>query len=679
MNYEFTKLSDVSAVETIGTEAKVLIEENGEIVKVPAAEVGTRGAVTSVNGKSADDNGAVEIEVPEQVQANWEQTNETAVDFVKGRTHYTYYGEEVATSKISLQNYGSNYLEDSGEKDIYKDLEANKSYKMEFTVDSLEAHPEASGEVFVGEFVYDGGTMLKVPLASTQDASRAFELTVSSIGSEIGAYVQGLPLEYCGGNDEINAVCNVRILAEAVKQLDEKFIPDNVKNQHVQPDWNQNDEEAADYVKGRTHYKGVEKTSYHTLREVTHNSSLGSGLQVVINAIIANHLDSSELIVELDGARYENVPCFEQAQYKMGGYTYYIVGNPYIFTDKNPNIEYEDNGLPFCVYYTTPSGMGGTILLTDTAATAMFEMYEENAVINPLPTEFLPTTVPVIPAATVGQTIVVKAVDENGKPTEWEAADVESGVKSWDDLEGKPFSETETRTTVVSETAYAATNVEGEYYDYLNLLEDIVPGDTYIVKLDDEEHVIVANENGVLLIEGDYDYAWRMDALGNSYYYSVPLEGTISISHITKTFEPIDEKFIPSSVPQIPAATVGQTVVVKAVDADGKPTEWEAADMSGLFEKVETLDRETAIECAKTFKKIYVDAIAGASGVLTNGDTMSAGATFYCKYNLSYDTYCGNGYTLVVHSTSGVGSGTFAVTEEEANAIQAAWQTLAGE
>lgn len=40
----------------------------------------------------------------------------------------------------------------------------------------------------------------------------------------------------------------------------------------------------------------------------------------------------------------------------------------------------------------------------------------------------LPTTVPVIQSASVGQTVVVKAVDENGKPTEWEAADVSGGV-----------------------------------------------------------------------------------------------------------------------------------------------------------------------------------------------------------------------------------------------------------
>lgn len=49
----------------------------------------------------------------------------------------------------------------------------------------------------------------------------------------------------------------------------------------------------------------------------------------------------------------------------------------------------------------------------------------------------LPEGVPVIQTATVGQTVAVKAVDESGKPTEWEAVDKFSG--SWNDLSDKPF------------------------------------------------------------------------------------------------------------------------------------------------------------------------------------------------------------------------------------------------
>lgn len=46
----------------------------------------------------------------------------------------------------------------------------------------------------------------------------------------------------------------------------------------------------------------------------------------------------------------------------------------------------------------------------------------------PLDTTYLPTTVPVIPSAQVGQLIAVKAVDENSKPTEWETADIPTNV-----------------------------------------------------------------------------------------------------------------------------------------------------------------------------------------------------------------------------------------------------------
>lgn len=38
--------------------------------------------------------------------------------------------------------------------------------------------------------------------------------------------------------------------------------------------------------------------------------------------------------------------------------------------------------------------------------------------------DFIHTTAPIVQTASVGQTVVVKAVDENGKPTEWEAKDV---------------------------------------------------------------------------------------------------------------------------------------------------------------------------------------------------------------------------------------------------------------
>jgi hypothetical protein len=44
------------------------------------------------------------------------------------------------------------------------------------------------------------------------------------------------------------------------------------------------------------------------------------------------------------------------------------------------------------------------------------------------------TNLNILSVAEEGQTIVVKAVDENGKPTQWEAVDFPSGEKQWVDI-----------------------------------------------------------------------------------------------------------------------------------------------------------------------------------------------------------------------------------------------------
>lgn len=57
--------------------------------------------------------------------------------------------------------------------------------------------------------------------------------------------------------------------------------------------------------------------------------------------------------------------------------------------------------------------------LEDVFTLEVSRKYNAIATIDP---RYLPTTVPVIQSASVGQTIVVKAVDEDGKPTEWEGS-----------------------------------------------------------------------------------------------------------------------------------------------------------------------------------------------------------------------------------------------------------------
>ena len=56
--------------------------------------------------------------------------------------------------------------------------------------------------------------------------------------------------------------------------------------------------------------------------------------------------------------------------------------------------------------------------------------------------------------ATVGQVVIVKTVDEDGVPTEWEAGDV-STSSNWDTMENKPFGEYEGYTDLLPLTTYS--------------------------------------------------------------------------------------------------------------------------------------------------------------------------------------------------------------------------------
>lgn len=60
MAYEFKKLSDVNVVESMSDNAHVLVEENGEIVKIPK-NVTNKGLVKTINSIEPDENGNLEI------------------------------------------------------------------------------------------------------------------------------------------------------------------------------------------------------------------------------------------------------------------------------------------------------------------------------------------------------------------------------------------------------------------------------------------------------------------------------------------------------------------------------------------------------------------------------------------------------------------------------------------
>lgn len=143
------------------------------------------------------------------------------------------------------------------------------------------------------------------------------------------------------------------------------------------------------------------------------------------------YVEDSTVTLKADGVLFANysIDCaaypdwLEGQQYTVvwDGETYEVIARQY--KDKiylgNLALAYngaESNGLPFYIDYWM---IGGT-----SAGDHVYSIAGATPVYHPLETEYIPMTVPRAAAAAVGQTIVVKAVDDNGKPTEWEAADL---------------------------------------------------------------------------------------------------------------------------------------------------------------------------------------------------------------------------------------------------------------
>lgn len=96
------------------------------------------------------------------------------------------------------------------------------------------------------------------------------------------------------------------------------------------------------------------------------------------------------------------------------------IGNSYLHNTNNENT---GEVLYLGVYPNDQADLDRNIFETGEHTVAAYKV-EQTKVVQTLDDIYLPTTVPVIQSASIGQTVVVKTVDENGKPTEWEAADI---------------------------------------------------------------------------------------------------------------------------------------------------------------------------------------------------------------------------------------------------------------
>ena len=92
------------------------------------------------------------------------------------------------------------------------------------------------------------------------------------------------------------------------------------------------------------------------------------------------------------------------------------------------------------------------------------------------------------------------------------------------------------------------------------------------------------HDNGLDIGVGDDNYKWIIMVSRDSQYFDYE-ELTLEFGTSFETvYTPLDENYIPMTVPRVAAASAGDMLRVKTIDASGKPTEWEPVNTTELAE-----------------------------------------------------------------------------------------------
>lgn len=186
-------------------------------------------------------------------QADWNQSDATAADYVKNRTHYPEIVVRAAETTAYYDGYGSFY----GDFTSPIDVESFVGKTITFDIGDNVYQRELIRGIYRAEedyIIYYVGDWLENLEAGTMDEFSA-SLTETGISFFIPEFKEESP------TDSLHVIINC--IESPLKQLDEKYIPDTIARksdiaEQVQANWNQNDETSPDYVKNRTHYTTVE-------------------------------------------------------------------------------------------------------------------------------------------------------------------------------------------------------------------------------------------------------------------------------------------------------------------------------------------------------------------------------------------------------------------------------------
>lgn len=197
-----------------------------------------------VSNEYANENFATKEELEnldfEVENADWNQNDETAPDYVKNRTHYTSYEKKVLYEENDLQMIDAGYIIGS-----YPYLQAGQTYTITFRDEVYECVAwEHNGNIYAGS-----SAVIANP------GIWGYDSTISADSHDNGEPFCMLTNGYTLCMDyEYKNYIKVEGLVPSYKTIDVKYLPEEAT---AQADWNQNNEAASDYIKNRPFYENI--------------------------------------------------------------------------------------------------------------------------------------------------------------------------------------------------------------------------------------------------------------------------------------------------------------------------------------------------------------------------------------------------------------------------------------
>lgn len=639
------------------------------------------GMVTSINGVKADENGNVEIVAG--VQSDWNQNDETATDYVKNRTHWEEHNLTTIINKRTV-TVNSSYAAISSSCPI---LTPGQTYIVVLNDVTYQCVARTYGAAVLlgnGRIYGDGMSSNNEPFAIDIYSSGTAYLNVASSGKytvsllsnnttvhtidpkylpESVKQVYTLPVatdaELGGvksGGDVLIDEDGVMRLAEglitdvirapstaipgqvlSVKSVDETGKPIDWETvdtssggggvASVQPDWNQNDPDAPDYVKNRpiTRIESLDTTSLVNLRDLESGQYILYGyFSPYVNSDISITADNSMVSVIRKNAG-SHIICLDPLNAKIVFFEILVDET----TEKG--YQYTRTIIPILEVNELITKVGNLEGLTTADKTDIVTAINE--IVMNMPTDDhirdivaqgntveVDTTLSkegkAADAKAVGESLnrkIPMPVDEAGEVMTGEPNQVltinQDGAGSWEYQLIIDATKTEGYQHVVNKNGkhqellcidiakpvlgiYRMSNYQDSVvYPYVR----IVNGDTVLVS---SMSLGAAAVYYIDVFEVNDKYVQFRDFASNghcsSYLYDIA-ENSWTVRKLLNAASYVDFN-LSQKITTPNTASVGQVLAVKAVDENGKPTEWETIDASSGVDEELTAAIDDLIE-----------------------------------------------------------------------------------